>query len=208
MSDPRLAAGRGRRHCGDTPARRRGARPAALARRLRRIAPAPHDEGGDTGALGGELQAAARHHRQRSDLADHCRGDAAGAQPLLHRPQNLGVVRGPDQHEAAGIEPLGGEAEAVKIRSLQTPRHNAIGGRGEPADDAGGKGGGERAVLLVAAPADNFVQGAAHQPAARQHAVDRGDPERHHPVLHRRRPLDPPHPFAKLGKPNHVYGLF
>ena len=72
------------------------------------------------------------------------------------------------------------------------------------------KRGGERAVLLVAARAQDLVQGAPRQPAARQGPVDRGDAERQHPVLRRRRPLDPPDPLAKRrqGVAFHVRVLF
>ena len=69
----------------------------------------------------------------------------------------------------------------------------------EPAEDAGGEGGGKRAILLVAAHAEDLVHGAAREPAARQGPVDRGDAERQHPMHRRCRPLDPPNPFAKFG---------
>jgi hypothetical protein len=70
----------------------------------------------------------------------------------------------------------------------------------EPRDNARGKRGGECSVLLVAAGADDFVQGAARQPAARQGPVDRGDAKRRDAMRRRRRPFDPPDPFAQLGE--------
>jgi hypothetical protein len=77
----------------------------------------------------------------------------------------------------------------------------------------GGKGGGERAVLLVAALSQDFVQGAPREPAARQCLVDRGNAKGQDPIRRRRQPLDPPDAFAKLGKKGsccigHVLFLF
>jgi hypothetical protein len=90
-----------------------------------------------------------------------------------------------------------GKARPVKIRPGEAPQHNAASRRCQPRDNVGGKGGSERAILFVAMGPENFVQGAARQPAARQGPVDRGDPKRHHAVRRRRRPLDPPNLFAK-----------
>ncbi len=67
----------------------------------------------------------------------------------------------------------------------------------EPGKDASGEGGGERAILLVAAHPDELVHGAACEPAARQCPVDRGDAERQHPMHRRCWPLDAPDPFTK-----------
>jgi hypothetical protein len=67
-----------------------------------------------------------------------------------------------------------------------------VGAGTEAPEDAGGKGGGERAILLVAVCPEDLVQGAPRQPAARQNSVDRGDAERNYPMGCRRRPLDPP----------------
>ena len=55
-------------------------RPLALGRRLGAGTPAAQQQGGDAGALGGELQAAAGDHRQAADLADH-RGEPAAGPP-------------------------------------------------------------------------------------------------------------------------------
>ena len=82
---------------------------------------------------------------------------------------------------------------------------------------AGGKGGRECPILLVAASAEDFVQGAARKTATRQDPIDRGESKRHHPVRRRCRPLDLPDPFAECQqkiarhdsmKPNHVSYLF
>ncbi len=85
-----------------------------------------------------------------------------------------------------------------------------MGAGAESPDDARGEGGGERAVLLVAARPQDLVQRAPRQPAARQHPVDRGDAERQHPVRCRRWPLNPPNPLAKRrqGIVIHVRVLF
>jgi hypothetical protein len=81
-----------RGQCRDAPAGHRGARPLAFARRLLAIAPAPQQKSGDAGALGGKLQAAARHERQSPDLAND-RDKTGGAQPFLDRPQDVLVAR-------------------------------------------------------------------------------------------------------------------
>jgi hypothetical protein len=47
----------------------------------------------------------------------------------------------------------------------------------ESSEDAGGKGGGECAILLVAAHSEDFVQGAPSKPATRQYSIDRGNTE-------------------------------
>jgi hypothetical protein len=67
----------------------------------------------------------------------------------------------------------------------------------EPTKDAGGESGGERAILLVTAHSDEFVDCTARQSAARQRPIDRSDAEGQYPMRRRRRPLDPPNPFAK-----------
>ena len=66
---------------------------ARSARRLAAAAPAPQQQGGDAGALGGELQPAARHHRQPPRPRRPPRRCPGAAQPLLHRPQDLVVAR-------------------------------------------------------------------------------------------------------------------
>lgn len=155
--------------------------------------PTPQHKGGEAGLLGGELQPTARHHRQAADLADHG-GDAprnitGRVQPLLHRPQDVVVARRADQHETAGIEPPGGEARPVKIAPPEAPQHGA---GAQPPDDPGGKPGGDRGILLVGAGAEDLVQRAQCQSAARQGAVERRDPERHDAVPRRAWPLEPP----------------
>jgi hypothetical protein len=53
------------------------------------------------------------------------------------------------------------------------------------------KGGGERAILLVAAYSQDLVQGASREPAAWQCPVNRSDTKGQYSMCHRRRPLDP-----------------
>ena len=106
-----------------------------------------------------------------------------------------------------------GEARPVEIRARQAPQHQPISNLGKTSEDVGGKGGGERAVLLVAAHSQDFVQGASREPAARQSPVDRCDTKRQNPLRHCRRSLDPSDAFAKLGKKGscrigHVLFLF
>ena len=100
-----------------------------------------------------------------------------------------------------GIEPMGGEAGPIEIRTGKTPQHHAVPRRAplghKPSEDAGGKGGSHRAVLLITARSEDLVQSAPREPAVRQHPIDRGDSERQHPMHRRCRPLDPPNPFTK-----------
>jgi orotate phosphoribosyltransferase len=143
------------------------------------MAPAPQDQGGDAGALGGELQAAARDHRQMADLADHGgkpRGQTA-AQPFLDGPQDLLVASRPDQHEAGGAKPMGQEAGAIKVQPPEAPQHRPD---AEPGEDAGDKTRRGSAVFLIAADAGYLVHGAARQAATRQGKVDRADLEWQH----------------------------
>jgi hypothetical protein len=118
----------GRRQRPDPPAGRGGARPFALNRRLDAAAPPPQQKGGDAGALGGQLQPAARHHRQPSDLGDD-RGQPClrpGAQPLFDRPQDVVVAPRRDQHEAGRVEPMRQQPRSVKIGLLQAPQHRTL----------------------------------------------------------------------------------
>jgi hypothetical protein len=107
---------------------------------------------------------------------------------------------------------MGGEAGSVKIRTGKTPQHRAVPRSRQPAEDAGGKGGGERTIFLIAAHPEDFVQGALSQPTARQGSIDRGNAERQDPMDRRRWPLDPPDALAQLRKAgsllDHVPFLF
>jgi hypothetical protein len=176
VGEAALACPVGRGQCGDPPAGQRRARPVAFGRRLRGIAPAPQDQGGDAGALGDELQAAARDHRQMADLADHGGQPRTqtGTQPYLDGPQDLIVAARPDQHEASGVEPVGQKAGAIKIRPPEAPQDWA---NPEPGEDAGGKTRRGSAVFLIAAGPRYLVHGAAREAATRQAQVKRGDAE-------------------------------
>jgi hypothetical protein len=66
----------------------------------------------------------------------------------------------------------------------------------EPPEDAGGKGGGERAILLITARSEDLVQGPSREPSSRQYPIDRGNAERQYPMDRRGRPLDPPDALA------------
>src|SRR5258708_32752454 len=102
---PNGAAGRRR----DAPARDRRARRRALSSRRAGRAPAPQHEAGDAARLPSELQAAAGSRRQRANLAEH-RGPGGAPQPLLHRPQYVGVVAATRDDEPLGRQAVGGEA--------------------------------------------------------------------------------------------------
>jgi hypothetical protein len=68
----------------------------------------------------------------------------------------------------------------------------------KPSEDRRNKGGGKRAVLLVAACPQDFVQGASREAAARQCPVDRCNSKGQDPMCSRCRPLYPPDTLAKL----------
>jgi len=148
-SHSRLSSRGLRRQCGDPPSGYRRIRQSTFARRLSSVAPAPQQKSGDAGALRGELQPAARHGGECSDFTDH-RGDAGSAQAFLHRPQDLVIVRCLDQHQTPGIKPVGSKPGSIEIRAGQAPQPHTVSRRHEARDDAGGKGGGEHAILLVA----------------------------------------------------------
>src|SRR6516162_3442259 len=107
---------------------------------------------------------------------------------------------------------MGGEAGPVKIRTGKAPQHRAVPRSRQPAEDAGGKGGGKRAVLFVAAHPEDLVQGPPCEPAARQGSINRGNAERQDPMDRCRRPLDPLDALAQLRKAgsllDHVPFLF
>jgi hypothetical protein len=98
------------------------------------------------------------------------------------------------------------EAGPVKVRAQQAPQHHApipalppvhgggrdprsgrVGASPEASENVSGKGGGERAILLVAAYPQDLVQGAPREPAA----VNRSDTKGQYSMCHRPRPLDP-----------------
>lgn len=112
---------RNRGQRGDPPAGQRRTRLVALGGRLCGIAPAPQQQGGDAGTLGGKLQTAPGDHRQVADLADH-RSEPRFPQPLLDGPQDVVIAPRPNQHEAGGIEPVRHQARAVKVRPLEAPQ--------------------------------------------------------------------------------------
>ena len=62
----------------------------------------------------------------------------------------------------------------------------------------GGKGGGERPILFVATPSQDFVQCTSGEPTSRQSSVDRRDAEGQDPMRRRRWPLDQPNALMKL----------
>ncbi len=90
-----------------------------------------------------------------------------------------------------------GETGPIKVRPGEAPQHDAFRRWNKSSDNDGGEGGSERAVFLVAARSEDFMQGAACQPAARQHPVDCGEAKGQYAVRRRRRPLDPPNAFAQ-----------
>lgn len=68
----------------------------------------------------------------------------------------------------------------------------------ETPQDQGCKGSSERAVLLVAARSQDFVQGASRETAAGQSPIDRFYAEGQDPVCRRGGLLDPPNAPAQF----------
>ncbi len=186
-ADAGFAVGQ-RRQRGNAPARHCRAGSAAFGGGLRCGAPTPQQQRGDAGALGGDLQSPPGNHRQPAHLADH-RGERRFAQSFFKRPENVVVARGADQHDSRRVEAMCGEPRPVQIALLEAPQDHAV---WNPSGDGGSESGSGGAVLLVRTGAENLVQRAQCQSAARQSAVERRDPKRQYPVAHRVRPLDAP----------------
>jgi hypothetical protein len=81
-----------------------------------------------------------------------------------------------------------GEPRPIQITLLQAPQDDAV---THSPGDAGGEARGGGAIFLVDAGAEDFVQRAQGQPAARQGVVDRRGPKRQHATAQRVWPLDP-----------------
>ena len=210
-SDSRLLSRGPRRHCGNPPSRCCGIRQDAFACCLPGVTPAPQQKSGNARAFRSKLQPAACHCGERPDLADH-RKNAGSPQPFLHHPQDLGVARCSDQHDARGIEPVGGEPGPVKIQARKAPQDHSARYRGEPSEDVSGKGGCESAVLLVPARSQDLVQSASCEPTAWQHPVDCSNAERQCTMDRFSRPFDPLDALPEFGKEgsflDHVPFLF
>ena len=151
--------------------------------------------------FGAELQPAACRHVEPADLARD-RGDAGSAQTLLDRHQEEFVARRPNEDEARRIEPERSQPRPIEIGAGEAPQHGPAvpRWRRKPADKVRGESGGQRAILLVAARAEDFMHRAAQEAAAGQGAVDRGEPQGRRPVAGRRAALDLPHPLAQGGE--------
>src|SRR5229473_199661 len=165
-----------RRRC-DAPARDRRARRPALRRRRAGRAPAPQHEAGDAARLAGELQAAAGGRCERADLAEH-RGQGGAAQPLLHRPQYVAVVTTARDDEALGRETASSQAGGVEIARREAPEDRSVVPARQSGEKSGGECGGDRAILLVGARAQDLVQGTEREAAEGQDRIDRRQPER------------------------------
>jgi hypothetical protein len=90
-----------------------------------------------------------------------------------------------------------GEARPVKVAVLQTPQHEAA---ADSPDDAGGKSGRGRGILLIRPGAEDFMQRAQGQPAFRQSAVDRRDAKRQRAVRPRRAAFDAPDALLQINE--------
>ena len=97
----------------------------ALGRRLGGVAPAPQQEGGDPGMLGGKLQAAARRHRQPADLADHG-GEPRGApvrSPSSTAHRMSSSRRAATSTSRAGSSPCAASPGPYKSGRFKAPQH-------------------------------------------------------------------------------------
>lgn len=105
-----------------------------------------------------------------------------------------------------------GETRPVEVRASKAPQHHLISRLYQPPKEGCGKGGGERAIFLVAVSSYDFMQSASCKPATRQRPVDRRDAAGQDSVYRRGRPLDPPEALTKLREKsflrNHVPFLF
>jgi hypothetical protein len=97
-----------------------------------------------------------------------------------------------------------GEPRPVQIGALKAPQDETLLlqriNRGEPPGDSCSEPGRRGAVLLVGAGADDVVQRAQRQPAARQSPVERRDAKRRHPMAQCVRPLDPTDAVLQIDK--------
>ncbi len=125
--------------------------------------------------LGGQLQAARRHHGQFRHFCDHG-AETTVAQGLLAHGQQCFFVAGFDMNDAVGREPRLSQARREQVGPRDAPQHLALRARG----DAGGEQTGRGAVDDPVALARHLVQRTQRQPAARQAIVDRGNAEGQH----------------------------
>jgi hypothetical protein len=133
-------------------------------------------ETGDTTAFRRELQPPAGGRRQRLNLADHG-GQSAAAQPLLHRPKNVALIRRAQQHQPPGIEPGQCQTGCVEVGALQAPQHRPRGR--QPRQDAGEKRH-DRAILVDGTGILDLMQGSQRQTLPGQGLIDLRYPKGQH----------------------------
>jgi hypothetical protein len=163
---------------GDPPAGERDAQAGASRER-------PQQQGRDSLGLGRELQPAALDQAEAVDLGE--RGDQARTvQGLLERPEADSLCARPDHEQPFRGEPELGQARAEQLVPRADPDRMTA-GRQQPAEQRCGEAQGRGLARLAV----KLVQRAPGQPAARQDAIDAGEPERPHPLGVRRRTVEP-----------------
>ena len=134
-----------------------------------RLAGGTQQKGCHTGGFGCQLQTPGRRRSDRFDLAED-RGQAAAAQPFLHRPQDIDIPAPPDQDQARRLDPEKGESRPVDLVAPPTPQ-DALSPAGPPCQKAGAEPRGR------AEGTENLMQGGARQSSPRQRVVDLGRPQ-------------------------------
>lgn len=160
-----------------------------------------------SGALGRQLQAAERHRLEGGGLPGHgCQ--SAAPEPFLQDPQEFGFAPGAHHDQPPEVEPQFNQTGTVEEARIMgpgagpAPRHGAVVPR--KARQHHGAEAGRRGADVSSG---NLVQATPRQPAPRQGAVDRLDPQRdrrHRPVRDPTLPANPLNPCGKLGKDGRV----
>ena len=145
------------RRFADAPARRGGSR-------RRRLAIRPQDDRRGAAGFGGKLQSAGGGQAQFGDFADR-RGEAAAAQPFLHRPKRIRVAARP--HQKHPLDAENPQRRRVRLAGVERPGLSApkdeLPGAGQPAGQQGAE---SRRGARVRG--EHLVQGAAQKPEVRR----------------------------------------
>ena len=161
---------------------RHGIQPPAGCRRAGRrpVGFRSKRQGGDAVFLRGKLQPPAGSERHIAQFADHS-GNLAAAQAFFHGPQGIAVPTCAHQDQPCGINAELQQRRAVQGACIQRPGALAPQDRGifrvfrQPSCQQGAESGRDAGI-----GGEDFVQGAAYQPATGQMFVDFVYPEREH----------------------------
>ena len=143
----------------DAPARRSGSRRRSPAIR------AQDDRSGAAG-FGGKLQASPGDQVQFGDFADR-HGEAAAAQPFLHRPKRIRIATRPHQDHPFGIDAENPQRRRVKLSGIERPGLHApkdeVSAMGQPTGQQGAE---SRCNARVRS--EHLVQSAVQKPKVRK----------------------------------------